>query len=125
MDHPRASKSAEEKFKIILRSQQLKTNPLQLAHMATTKYPDLKIIYQGVLMAKELPEIDIREILIDRLHRMALLPKKKKKRKEMGYVLQGSEIFSIRAINTFHLLFTHTQSLVSSVTRRRSGYDVR
>lgn len=45
---------------------------------------DVKIIFQGVMMSQPKADVDIRPILIDRLHCLALKPKKVKLRKEMG-----------------------------------------
>lgn len=49
--------------------------------------PDLKFVYKGQIKEEPAAEANFKMILIDRLKALAMKPKKKKLRKDMGYAL--------------------------------------
>lgn len=48
--------------------------------------PQLEIIYKGQIKERPAEEANFKNILVDRLKTLAMKPKKKKKRKNMGWV---------------------------------------
>lgn len=49
--------------------------------------PELKIIYKGQIKEQPAEEANFKNILVDRMKALAMKPKKKKFRKNMGLVI--------------------------------------
>lgn len=59
----------------------------QVIKALNEKYPDLQVIYKGIMRNIPADEVDMKPLVIDRCKFLAQKPKRKKRKRNMGFVM--------------------------------------